>query len=230
MLLIVSMLVVLQSDWTTTDNVLGTRPLCFLFEGPHSLPTHSQYTSSHLTTVFINKTTLRQQRGVAAMVEHSLASWWETLHQKLFVFLQDHPMSQLWCKASHVRGDWPAPSDHYLAHSWKMRWRRRVRRRRRKVCVVWVHSCVWNVQSFYSLFFRYASTTPPWLSWTSEVKGCPNRGCHKTWSSDMWTKECSKHGEGKLSSTSACTCLLSFYPFLCLLNPSFSLLFLPTSP
>ena len=82
---------------------LGTRPLCFLFEGPHSLPTHSQYTSSHLTTVFIN-------RGVAAMVEHSLASWWETLHQKLFVFLQDHPMSQLWCKASHVRGDWPAPS------------------------------------------------------------------------------------------------------------------------
>ena len=40
--------------------------------------------------------------------------------------------------------------------------------------------CVQCLDSFYSLFFRYNYTTPEWLSWTSEVKGCPNRGCHET--------------------------------------------------
>ena len=48
-----------------------------------------------------------------------------------------------WLVAFAVQFECPLrTSDHYLAHSWKMRWRRRVRRRRRKVCVVWVHSCV----------------------------------------------------------------------------------------
>ena len=40
--------------------------------------------------------------------------------------------------------------------------------------------CVQCLHSFSSLFFRYNSTTPEWLSRTSEVKGCPNRRCHKT--------------------------------------------------
>lgn len=48
-----------------------------------------------------------------------------------------------WLVAFAVQFECPLrTSDHCLAHSWKMRWRRKVRRRRRRKVCVWVHSGV----------------------------------------------------------------------------------------